>query len=136
MTKLRQEKVDLIAQHIPELKIDQGLEKGDVLVIGWGSTYGSIKAAVTELLIDGHEIAHAHLIHLNPFPRNLEKMMGNFKKVIIPEINNGQLVKLIKAKYLVDAISYPKIQGIPLTSGELIEKFSEVIKSIKKEKAS
>jgi 2-oxoglutarate ferredoxin oxidoreductase subunit alpha len=121
MVKLRQQKVDMIAQYIPEQELDNGPEQGDLLVLGWGSTYGVIKTAVAELLAEGHSVAHAHLRYLRPFPRNLGQLLRNYKKVLIPEINNGQLVKIIRAEYLVDAQAYNKIMGVPITKGELIE---------------
>ena len=95
MVKIRQEKVDKIAEYIPEQKLDSGEEKGKVLVLGWGSTYGAIKSAVAELQAKGHSISHAHLRYVRPFPKNLGDILRNFEKVIIPEINNGQLIKMI-----------------------------------------
>jgi len=121
MVKLRQEKVDKIAQYIPEQQLDNGPESGDVLVLGWGSTYGVIKTAVAELIAEGHSVAHAHLRYLRPFPRNLGEMMKRYKKVLVPEINNGQLVKIIRDQYLVDAKGYNKIMGVPITKTELVE---------------
>src|SRR6201989_1717544 len=121
MVKIRQEKVDKVADYIPEQKIDNGPAKGKVLVLGWGSTYGAIKTAVQELLIEGHEIAHAHLRYLRPFPKNLGDILRNYEKVLIPEINNGQLIKIIRDVYFVDAIGYNKIMGIPITKTELVE---------------
>ena len=125
MVKIRQEKVDKIADHIPEQKIDNGPEKGKVLVLGWGSTYGVIKTAVAELLADGHEVAHAHLRYVRPFPKNLGKLLENYETVLIPEINNGQLIKIIRDKYLVDAKGYNKIMGVPITKAELLEAILE-----------
>ncbi|MBC7949941.1 MAG: 2-oxoacid:acceptor oxidoreductase subunit alpha, partial [Chitinophagaceae bacterium] len=127
MVKIRQEKIDKIAEYIPEQKIDNGPDKGKLLVIGWGSTYGAIKSAVTELLRDGHQVAHAHLRHLRPFPKNLGDLMRNYEKVIIPEINNGQLIKIIRDVYFVDAKGYNKIMGIPMTKQELVEEFSKYV---------
>lgn len=121
MVKIREEKVEKIAQYVPEQKIDNGPEKGKVLVLGWGSTYGAIKSAVSQLLAEGHEVAHAHLRYLRPFPRNLEVILRNFDHVLVPEINNGQLIKIIRDKYLVDAKGYNKIMGVPITKGELVE---------------
>jgi 2-oxoglutarate/2-oxoacid ferredoxin oxidoreductase subunit alpha len=121
MVKLRQEKVDKIADYIPEQKIDNGPEKGDVLVLGWGSTYGVIKTAVEQLLSEGYSVAHAHLRYVRPFPKNLGEIISNYKTVVIPEINNGQLVKIIRDKYLVDAKAYNKVMGIPITKTELVE---------------
>jgi len=120
MTKIRQAKVDKIAEFIPEQQISIGpKEGGDVLVLGWGSTYGVIQAITHELLAEGHSVAHAHLRYLNPFPKNLEALLKSYKKVIIPEINNGQLCKLIRDKYLLEVIPYNKIQGVPISNAEL-----------------
>ncbi|GAB3016105.1 2-oxoacid:acceptor oxidoreductase subunit alpha [Niabella terrae] len=121
MVKIRQEKVDKIAEHIPLQKIDSGPEKGKVLVLGWGSTYGAIKSAVAELQLQGKSISHAHLRHLRPFPSNLEAILHSFDTVIIPEINNGQLIKIIRDQYLIDAKGYNKIKGVPITKTELVE---------------
>src|SRR5688572_10992936 len=121
MVKIRQEKVDKIAEYIPLQKIDNGPEKGKVLVLGWGSTYGAIKSAVTELLAEGKEVSHAHLRYVRPFPRNLGDIIKNFDTVIIPEINNGQLIKIIRDVYFVDAKGYNKIMGVPITKTELVE---------------
>ena len=127
MVKIRQEKVDKIAEYIPEQQLDNGPEKGKVLVLGWGSTYGAIKSAVTELLAEGHEVTHAHLRYMRPFPKNLGEMLKNFEKVLIPEINNGQLIKIIRDQYLVDAKGYNKIMGVPITKGELIEVIKQML---------
>jgi 2-oxoglutarate ferredoxin oxidoreductase subunit alpha len=121
MVKIRQEKIDKIAFNIPEQRLDNGPEKGDVLVLGWGSTYGVIKTAVEELLKEGHSVAHAHLRYLRPFPKNLGEILANYKTVLIPEINNGQLIKIIRDQYLVDAKGYNKIMGVPITKTELTE---------------
>jgi len=121
MVKIRQEKVDKIAEYIPEQKIDNGPEKGKILVLGWGSTYGAIKSAVTELLAEGHSVAHAHLRYVRPFPKNLGDIIRNYEKVLIPEINNGQLIKIIRDVYFVDAKGYNKIMGVPITKTELVE---------------
>jgi 2-oxoglutarate ferredoxin oxidoreductase subunit alpha len=128
MVKIRQEKVDKIAQYIPEQTIDNGPGKGKLLVLGWGSTYGSIKSAVAELLAEGHEVAHAHLRYIRPFPRNLGTILANYEHVLIPEINNGQLIKLIRDQYLVDAKGYNKIMGVPITKTELVHKLREMLK--------
>ncbi|MCD2424863.1 2-oxoacid:acceptor oxidoreductase subunit alpha [Niabella pedocola] len=121
MVKIRQEKVDKIAEFIPEQKIDTGKPEGDVLVLGWGSTYGVIKSAVLELQARGKSVSHAHLRHLRPFPKNLGELLRRFKTVLIPEINNGQLIKIIRDQYLIDAKGYHKIMGVPITKQELIE---------------
>lgn len=121
MVKIRQEKVDKIAEYIPEQTIDNGPAKGKVLVLGWGSTYGAIKSAVAELVKKGHSVAHAHLRYVRPFPRNLGAILKNYDTVLIPEINNGQLIKIIRDVYFVDAKGYNKIMGVPITKTELVE---------------
>lgn len=127
MVKIRQEKVDKIADYIPEQKLDNGPEKGKVLILGWGSTYGAIKTAVTELLAEGYAVAHAHLRYVRPFPKNLGQIIKNYDHVLIPEINNGQLIKIIRDQYLVDAKGYNKIMGVPITKGELIETVKKML---------
>lgn len=127
MVKTREAKVDLIANYIPLQTIDSGAEKGKILVLGWGSTYGAIKSAVLELQAQGHRVSHAHIRYIRPFPKNLGSIIDSFEKVIVPEINNGQLVKIIRDKYLVDAIPYNKIMGIPITKGELIDFISALL---------
>lgn len=130
MVKIRQEKVDKIANNIPEQKLDNGPEEGDVLVLGWGSTYGVIKTAVAELLEQGHSVAHAHLRYVRPFPRNLGGILSNYKTVLIPEINNGQLVKIIRDQYLVDAKAYNKVMGVPITKTELVEEIKKYLVAV------
>jgi 2-oxoglutarate/2-oxoacid ferredoxin oxidoreductase subunit alpha len=127
MVKIRQEKVDKIAEYIPEQKIDNGPEKGKVLVLGWGSTYGAIKSAVAELVKKGHSVAHAHLRYVRPFPKNLGDIIRNYDTVLIPEINNGQLIKIIRDVYFVDAKGYNKIMGIPITKTELVEEIKKYL---------
>jgi len=127
MVKTRQAKVDKIADYIPLQTIDSGPEKGKVLVIGWGSTYGAIKSAVLELQAQGHEVSHAHIRYIRPFPKNLGDIIKNFDKVLIPEINNGQLVKIIRDAYFVDAQAYNKIMGIPITKGELVDAITKML---------
>ena len=119
MVKTREAKVEKIADHIPLQAIDNGPEKGKVLVLGWGGSYGAIKAAVRDLVNEGHSVAHAHLRYMRPFPKNLGEILFNYDKVIIPELNNGQLIKVIRDKYLIPAIGYNKIQGTPITKTEM-----------------
>lgn len=121
MVKIRQQKVDKIAEYVPEQKIDSGADKGKVLVLGWGSTYGAIKSAVGELQAAGHAVSHAHLRYLRPFPANLGTILSNFDTILIPEINNGQLIKIIRDVFLIDAKGYNKIMGVPITKTELVE---------------
>jgi 2-oxoglutarate ferredoxin oxidoreductase subunit alpha len=127
MVKTRQAKVDKIADYIPEQKLDSGPEKGKVLVLGWGSTYGAIKSACSELQARGYSISHAHLRYVRPFPKNLGDIIKNFETVLIPEINNGQLIKIIRDVYFVDAKGYNKIMGVPITKTELVMKLEEML---------
>ena len=127
MVKTRQAKVDKIADHIPLQTLDSGPEKGDLLILGWGSTYGAIKSAVTELHSEGYSVAHAHIRYLRPFPKNLSDIIKNYKRVLIPEINNGQLIKIIRDVYFVDALGYNKIMGVPITKTELVMKVKEMM---------
>jgi 2-oxoglutarate ferredoxin oxidoreductase subunit alpha len=118
MTRLRAAKVAKIADDIPELKVDE--EGGEeLLVLGWGSTYGQIRAGVRRVRAAGKKVAQAHLSHLNPFPKNLGDVLKRFQRVLVPEINNGQLVRLLRAEFLVDAKSYTKIQGLPFRAAEI-----------------
>lgn len=127
MVKIRQEKVDKIAEYIPEQKLDSGAEKGKVLVLGWGSTFGAIKSAVTELIGEGHEVSHAHLRYVRPFPKNLGEILKNFDTVLVPEINNGQLIRILRDIYLIDAKAYNKIMGVPITKTELVEEIKKYL---------
>ncbi|HRG53982.1 MAG TPA: 2-oxoacid:acceptor oxidoreductase subunit alpha [Bacteroidia bacterium] len=127
MVKTRQAKVDGIANYIPLQTIDAGNAKGKLLVLGWGSTYGSIKVAVKEAIAEGYDVSHAQVKYLNPFPKNLEEILKSFDQVLIPEINNGQLIKVIRDKYFIDAKGLNKIKGLPFTSAEIKEKIVELI---------
>jgi 2-oxoglutarate ferredoxin oxidoreductase subunit alpha len=120
MVKMRQAKVDKIADYIPLQKIDSGAANGKVLVLGWGSTYGTIKSAVLQLQSQGKSVSHAHIKYMRPFPKNLGEILAGFETILIPEINNGQLIKIIRDQYLVDAKAYNKIMGIPITKLELV----------------
>src|SRR5207248_5452328 len=112
MVKTRAQKVANIAQEIPELKVT-GPEDGDLLVIGWGGTYGALLTAVQRAQRKGLKVAHAHLRYLNPMPRNTATVLRRYRKVLVPELNAGQLVMLLRAKYLVDAVGLNKVQGRP-----------------------
>lgn len=127
MVNIRQAKVDKIAGHIPLQTIDNGPEKGKVLVLGWGSTYGAIKSAVAELVNSGAPVAHAHITYLRPFPRNLGDILNSYETVLVPEINNGQLIRIIRDIYLVDAKGYNKVKGVPITKGELLEEIKKYL---------
>lgn len=129
MVKIRQQKVDNIANYIPLQTIDNGNEKGKLLILGWGSTYGSIKTAVREAIAEGHDVSHAHVKYMNPLPKNLGELIKGFDKVLIPEMNNGQLIKIIRDKYLVDAKGLNKIKGMPFASVEIKNKIVEMLNS-------
>ncbi|MFM2285684.1 MAG: hypothetical protein RLZZ543_1181 [Bacteroidota bacterium] len=124
MVKLRAEKVNRIADTIPLQTLDNGPEKGKLLIVGWGSTYGSIKTAVKRALEAGYSVAHAHVRYIHPFPKNLGELMKNYDHVLVPEMNNGQLVRLLRDQYLVPAEGLNKIKGIPFTSEELYTKIT------------
>ena len=126
MVHTRQAKVDKIADSIPLQEIDNGLPAGKVLVIGWGSTFGAIKTAVKELIAEGYEVGHAHLRYIQPMPKNVGEIIGNFDKVLVPEMNNGQLIKLIRERFLVDAIPLNKIKGMPFAASEIKNKIAEI----------
>lgn len=127
MVKLRAERVERVADFIPEQKIDNGPEQGDVLILGWGGTYGSLKTATRDLLAEGLNVAHAHLRYMNPMPKNIEKVLRSYKKVLVPELNNGQLVRIIRDKFLIDAQPLNKIQGQPFTTVEIKNKVREML---------
>lgn len=129
MVKMRQARVDKIADFIPLQKIDTGKDTGKVLVLGWGSTYGSIKGGVRMALDNGLEVSHAHLRYLNPLPKNLGELLKNFDTVLIPELNNGQLISIIRDKFLIDAKGLNKIKGVPFTSSEIFHKIESLITS-------
>ena len=129
MVKLRQQKVDIISKNIPRVKIF-GKSKGDLLVIGWGGTHGAIRSAVESSQQLGHNVAHLHLRYLNPFPENLGNVLLKYKKVLIPELNMGQLSMLIRSKFLIDAIGLNKVQGKPFNKGEILSKINTILKEI------
>ncbi|MER5943002.1 2-oxoacid:acceptor oxidoreductase subunit alpha [Streptomyces sp. NPDC001928] len=124
MVRTRQAKIDGI--EVPDLEVDD-LHEAKTLVLGWGSTYGPITAAVRRLRTAGESIAQAHLRHLNPFPRNLGAVLGRYEKVVIPEMNLGQLATLVRAKYLVDAHSYNQVNGMPFKAEQLAKALKEAI---------
>ena len=126
MTRMRQARIEKIADYLPEQEIDNGLTAGKVLVLGWGSTYGAIKTALRELIAEGYEVGHAHLRYLNPFPKNLEQIISHFDKVLIPEMNNGQLIRIIRDRFLIHATPFSKTKGIPFTAAEIKNKIAEI----------
>ena len=126
MVKLRQEKIDRVANDIPLVEVF-GEATGKVLVLGWGSTYGSITSAVEKLQSEGKSVSSAHLRHLNPFPKNLGDVLAGFETVIVPEMNLGQLCTMIRAKYLVNAIAFSKVKGRPFQIREIVRKVEEYL---------
>ncbi len=131
MVDNRRKKVEAVGKNIPEMSIDSGSEKGELLILGWGSTYGVIKTVVRDLTDEGYEVAHAHLRHLNPLPSGLKELLDRYEQVLIPEMNTGQLQKVIRHEFLVDAKGLHKVQGIPITVNELKDKAIELIQEEK-----
>ena len=121
MVRLRAQKVAGIAADIPELAVDDPDGDAELLVLGWGGTYGPIQSAARRVRREGKKVAHAHLTHLNPFPRNTADVLAGYPKVLIPEMNLGQLLKLVRAQFLVDAHGYNRVRGLPFRSDELAE---------------
>jgi len=126
MVRTRAEKVEGIAQDIPEI-VPEGDQSGDLLIVAWGSTAGPITAAMKPMREKGHRIGHVHLRYLNPLPRNLGDILKRYKKVLVPEMNMGQLSMILRAKFLVDAESYGKIQGKPFKQSEIEAKIEELL---------
>jgi 2-oxoglutarate ferredoxin oxidoreductase subunit alpha len=128
MIRTRAQKIANIANDIPELTVT-GPEQGDVLVVGWGGTYGAILTAVQRLQRKGLKVAHAHLRYLNPMPRNTAAVLKRYRKVLVPELNAGQLLMLLRSQFLIDAVGLNKIQGRPFLVGEIELKVEELLKS-------
>ena len=129
MVKLRAEKVARVANFIPDLTVN-GADDADLLVVGWGGTYGGLHTAVSEMMINGKSIAHAHFNYINPLPKNTEEVFAKFKKIIVCELNNGQFVKLLRSELpKFDYFQYNKIQGLPFSKGQLIKEFDNIIEA-------
>ncbi|MCH1865200.1 2-oxoacid:acceptor oxidoreductase subunit alpha [Nocardioides sp. CFH 31398] len=129
MVRTRQAKVDRVADSLPPLEVDDPTGEAKVLVVGWGSTYGPIGAACRRVRRAGGHVAQVHLRHLNPFPKDLGEILARYDKVLVPEMNLGQLSTLLRAKYLVDAIGYNHVRGLPLKAAELAEAIGELVAS-------
>jgi 2-oxoglutarate ferredoxin oxidoreductase subunit alpha len=127
MVRLRQAKIDGIAADIPPLEVDDPDGDARVLVLGWGSTFGSIGAAVRRVRLAGGSVAQAHLRHLSPFPANLGDVLKQYDKVLVPEINTGQLALVLRGRYLIDVISYNRVRGLPFRAAELCGVIQDVI---------
>jgi 2-oxoglutarate ferredoxin oxidoreductase subunit alpha len=126
MVRTRAEKVRRVAQEIPATSI-MGPHTGDVLVVGWGGTYGAITAAVEEAQADGKAVAAVHIRYLNPLPPDLGQILRQYRKVLVPEINSGQLVRILRAEYLVDAVGFNKVRGMPLQTQEIYDAINELL---------
>ncbi len=130
MVRIRQAKVDAIARTIDPIEVDDPSGKARVLVIGWGSTFGPIGGACKLVRDAGHDVAQAHIRHLNPFPSNLGEVLAKYDRVIVPEMNLGQLNMLLRAKYLVDTVNYNQVRGLPFKTDELAGVITDVLKSL------
>jgi 2-oxoglutarate/2-oxoacid ferredoxin oxidoreductase subunit alpha len=126
MVEIRQKKVENIANDIPLVEVE-GEQEGDLLVIGWGSSYGAIKTAFDKLREQGKKVSYAHLRYLNPFPKNLGEVVGKFNRILVPELNMGQLKTILQAKYLKPIIGYNKVQGNPFKASEIENKINELL---------
>ncbi len=126
MINLRAQKIKNIENDIPDLEVD-GEQQGELLVLGWGGTYGAIKEAVIKSRASGLKVSQAHLQYVNPFPKNTGEVLKKFDKVLIPEINLGQLAKLIRSEYLVDAVQFNVVRGLPFRVSDIIEKIKETL---------
>ena len=127
MTKIREQKIMNIADDIPEQTVEVGESTGKVAVVGWGSTYGSIFAAVKALVAEGHSVSHVHLRHMWPMPKNTESLLRGFDKIIVPELNNGQLVRILRSEYLLPAEPLDKIEGQPFKVTEITAAVKEAL---------
>ncbi len=127
MVKLRQEKIDRIVNDIP-LQTIEGDTEGDLLIVGWGGTYGAIREAVTNMRQRGKSVSHVQVRYINPFPKNLGEILHNFKQVLVPEINNGQLIKILRSQYLVPAVGLNLIKGLPLRAADVEQKINEILR--------
>jgi 2-oxoglutarate/2-oxoacid ferredoxin oxidoreductase subunit alpha len=128
MVRTRAEKVRRVAQEIPPTSIN-GPHTGDVLVVGWGGTYGAITAAVEEAQMEGKAVSSVHLRYLNPLPPDLGQILRQFRKVLVPEINSGQLVRILRAEYLVDAVGFNRVRGVPLQTQEILEAINQLVEA-------
>ena len=130
MTLQRQKKVDAVANFIPDVEVF-GKESGDLLVLSWGGVYGSVRSAVKKSQDLEGDVSHVHLRYINPFPKNLGKVLKKFNKVLIPELNLGQLLTIIRAKYLVDAVGLNQVAGKPFSSNVVFNTIESLIKENK-----
>jgi 2-oxoglutarate ferredoxin oxidoreductase subunit alpha len=126
MIRLRAEKVARISAEIPPIEID-GPESGELLIVGWGGTFGAITSAVEAARLEGKTVSSIHLRHLNPFPSNLESILRRFHKILVPELNQGQLVRLLRSEFMVPAIGMNKVRGQPFLIEEICTRIGELL---------
>jgi 2-oxoglutarate ferredoxin oxidoreductase subunit alpha len=127
MTKVRAEKVKRVENNIPELEVEYN-DEGDLLVVGWGGTYGSLHSAVRTLSEEGYKIGHAHFNYINPLPKNTEEVLGRFKKVVVCELNKGQLAMVLRSRFSeYEYLQYNKVMGLPFSVTDLVNKFTNII---------
>jgi 2-oxoglutarate ferredoxin oxidoreductase subunit alpha len=130
MVHLRAEKIARIENDIPLAEIE-GDQRGDVLVVGWGSTYGAIRTAVQRHRLKGHSVSHLHLRYISPMQKNVGAILSQFKIILVPELNLGQLIKILRSNYLVPAIGLNKIMGLPFQAEEIEMKIAELLQGNK-----
>ena len=126
MTALRQAKIAAIADDIPLQEVVLGSESGKLAVVGWGSTFGAIHQAVKRARREGLDVSHIQVRYLSPLPKNLGELLGNFEKIMVPEMNTGQFINLIRAEYLIDADGLNKVAGQPFKIGEILAAIHEI----------
>jgi 2-oxoglutarate ferredoxin oxidoreductase subunit alpha len=124
----RAEKVARLADAIPEQDVF-GPTEGDLLVVSWGGTYGAVRMGVRQAQAKGYSVAHAHLRYMNPFPRNLREVLSRYKRVVVPELNNGQLAFLLRGRFALNVQSYPKLHARPFKISEILSKIEEILRS-------
>jgi 2-oxoglutarate ferredoxin oxidoreductase subunit alpha len=127
MVDLRAAKIAGIARELPPIEVIGDVDDAELLMVGWGSTWGAISGAVDRVRARGRKVAQIHLMHLNPFPPNLGEVLARYPKVLVPEMNLGQLSRLLRAEFLVDARSVSKVKGVPFTAGELETEILEAL---------
>ena len=129
MTKVRAAKIDGIAKDIPQQEVAAGNDTGKLAVVGWGSTFGAINQAVTEAIDDGMDVSHIHLRHIWPLPSNLGDLLAGFDKVLVPEMNNGQLITVLRAEFLAPAVGLNQISGLPFKISDLVAEIRSQLES-------
>jgi len=126
MCRIREEKIEIIADEIPELEV-MGDKDADILVVGWGGTYGAITDAITDLRERGYKVAQVHFKYINPMPKNTEEVLKRYKHILVPEINFGQLAMIIKSEFLIPVHQFNLVRGLPFKSTEIEDKVIEIL---------